>query len=38
MTTTSGHHDGPTPSEAAGAKRLLRPYGEQAPTNPAGAR
>ena len=25
-------------AEAAGAKRLLRPYGDQAPTNPAGAR
>ncbi|HET7352174.1 MAG TPA: OAM dimerization domain-containing protein [Marmoricola sp.] len=28
MTTTSSHQDGPTPSEAAGAKRLLRPYGD----------
>ena len=28
MTTTSRNHGVPTPSEAAGAKRLLRPYGD----------
>ena len=28
MTTTSRNHGAPTPSEAGGAKRLLRPYGD----------
>jgi beta-lysine 5,6-aminomutase beta subunit len=28
MTTTSRNHGAPTPSEAEGAKRLLRPYGD----------